>query len=338
MRSFLFELCDYHLSYLGCKNKEPFTSTATSLLILSVLTSLGYFLYALIHILVEKSKRGKKVKEIWNDLDTVAVTGGMANVFRCFVLVNLRRASQFDVTAMTDAEAQIHVRTTIWFEHLQLVFAPVAMTLYINTIVKTATGANLYDPIKFGQRTVDIGKLIKLIRLTVLITNLVLVCLLSIVGVNGSLEEYILYKRLYYSFPGAVSLFISIPLLSVFGSKVVKALEGKHITSSEERNSSLHSGKIISTGQVLSSPMEPPKDSLVSKSKKSQDAQHKRQLRHWLLRATINVVIGMYVAICFIFGCWIILNEVYQSSEPMLYQAQVIVEYLFWVQATLYSI
>ncbi|KAI8903224.1 hypothetical protein EDD86DRAFT_261820 [Gorgonomyces haynaldii] len=322
MPSFLFRLCDYHLCYIGCSNASSFATTDTVLLTLHLLTFLGFLGFVVIRHLRAGVLKDKKIKDVWNDMDTVAVLGGLANLFRVGMLVNLRNVVNLDISNMTDTDAQVYVRTTIILEHFQLIFAPLAMSTFINTMVKTASGANLFDPIKVGQKMIDPGKALKIFRLLVLLTNVSLVCVFCTIGLD-SLADYVLYRRAYYLFPTGVSLLVSLPLLLVFGSKVIGALDAKPLSQDQSRISTTSKQSKTVAGKEM-------RRESMGRSSEARRASMERVRAHkmLLLRVAIYGIMAMYFSIAVLFFCQIFVNEMFFESQEILFRVKVGLEFV----------
>ncbi|KAI8915534.1 hypothetical protein EDD86DRAFT_196277 [Gorgonomyces haynaldii] len=330
-RSFLFDLCDFHLSYLGCSNASSFAATDTVLFVLHILTTIAFFAFILIRYYKEGVRKGKKFKEVKNDLDVVAFLGGFSAIFRSAMLGNLRNVVNLDIPHMSDQDAQVYVRNTIMVEVVQIITGSLAMSAFINTMVKTATGANLFDPIKIGQKTVDPGKALKLFRLFVLLCTITFVCLLGIVGVNGSLQEYLVYKRLYYGFPAVVSMVVSLPLLTVFGSKVMAVLLNKlpsDVATAGDSASGSSPTKKSTNKQATTS--EDQKSDTGAKIKQPKVSKS-RQGKLLLLRVSIYGVMIMYLFTTLNFSSIIAVTELFQSRHDILLLTKIILGSFYWI-------
>ncbi|KAI8908300.1 hypothetical protein EDD86DRAFT_207269 [Gorgonomyces haynaldii] len=328
-RSFLFDICDYHLSYLGCSNATTFASTDTVLMILNILSGIGYFGFIAVRFVRGTILKEKRFKESKKDLDVVALLGGISVLLRSGVLANLRSVQSMNVQTMTDAEAQSHVRTTLIIEAVQIITGSLAMSAFINTMVKTATGANLFDPIKIGQKIIDPGKALKLFRLFVLLATITFVCLLSIIGVNGSYEQYVVYRRLYYGLPAFISVFVSLPLLTVFGFKVIGVLmtslpTGYHDDGTEHGDSSKKSA-----AKALNPPSDLGKTSETSSKPVKKDKGKEGKVL--MLRISIYGVMIMYGFAAIYFCCIAAVNELYPTQHWSLYTTKIILDSFFWL-------
>ncbi|KAI8903881.1 hypothetical protein EDD86DRAFT_214542 [Gorgonomyces haynaldii] len=325
MPSFLFRLCDYHLCYLGCSNASSFATTDTVLLVLHLLTFLGFLGFVVTRHLRAGVLKDKKIKDIWNDMDTMAVLGGLANLFRVLMLVNLRHYGNLDISNMTDTDAQVYVRMTIILEHIQLILAPLGLSAFINTMVKIATGASLFEPIKIGSRLVDVSKALKIFRLLVLLTNIVLVCLFCTLGLD-TLADFVLYRRAYYLFPTGVSLLVSLPLLIVFGSKVISAF----VTQSDPRDqfqfATTANGKSTAGQDGILTPR------VSETARKNNENIRKQKLA--LVRGSIYGIMAMYISIAALFVCQVFVNEQWSDNHETLFRFKVVLETHFWIHCT----
>ncbi|KAI8905634.1 hypothetical protein EDD86DRAFT_249205 [Gorgonomyces haynaldii] len=329
MPSFLFELCDFHLSYLGCPNASSFATTDIVLLVLHLVSVLLFFLFIAIRVIKECAFKGKRIREVLNDMDRVAILAGSANLFRAAMLGNLA-STKMDIRLMSDSDAQVHVRTTLLLEHMQLIFAPLGLSIFISTMAKTASGANLFEPIKIGSKVVDPQKFIRLVRVVVLLTNISLVCVFCSIGLQSH-ADYITWKRAYYLFPSGVSLMVSFPLLLLFGSKVIRALECKELSGSKDESnpSTLQSkkSKVALSAGVLSSNVETPKRVLQKQI---------RQQKLTILRVSIYGVLAMYLSIAILFICYSFLSE--NCDHQTLFIVKVGLDSFFWIYCSWYTI
>ncbi|KAI8903413.1 hypothetical protein EDD86DRAFT_99149 [Gorgonomyces haynaldii] len=274
--------------------------------IFQIVSANGYFVFLLLRFVRECIFNRKAIAQVVNDLDIVAVLAGITVSFRAAMIGSLRSVSLLDRTTLSDVDVQVHVRTTILLEVVQIVFGALSLAAFINTMVKTATGANLFQPIKIGQRIVDPGKALKLFRLFVLLMTLTTAFLFGFLGLNGSYEDFVFYRRLHYLFPATVSVVVSMPLLTVFGSKVIRALEQRQ-------------PELLST---------------VDKSKAG-DMRDKTQ-KVWTLRVSFVGVMLMYAFTAINFISVVVVNEVYMLDHRALLLSKVCLGSFYWLYFTWY--
>ncbi|KAI8905454.1 hypothetical protein EDD86DRAFT_277503 [Gorgonomyces haynaldii] len=333
--SLLLSVCDWHINYVGCPNYASFIFADTIYTGMYSGTAFLYFLYLALRFikcgLIEK----KRVRDFWNPTDFVGLMALMTAVCRIALHANGRTLADL-VMFYGSREAIPTNRLVLWFrgnlysDHLQLVTGGLAMSGLVNSVVTTATGASLYEPVKVGERIIDPSKALKIIRLTVLILGLVFVNLFAF---NGIFEKpaFVFYRRLLFSFTSFVSLFISLPILWFFGSKVIITLRNApSITGSKSQQKSM-------VGTKSQTPRGRTKTQVGLKSgfqgliNKDKDPEKIREKRLQALRAGATIMYA-YVGIQLIL--YSSLNEIYEGSPEQQLLIKWIIDAGYWVFCT----
>ncbi|KAI8905883.1 hypothetical protein EDD86DRAFT_271316 [Gorgonomyces haynaldii] len=319
-RSFLFEICDLHLSYLGCNSPNAFATVDTVSLTLHVLTAAAYFGFIAIRIL---RKGGKKTAA--KELDRVAFFAGLAVLFRVGYLAMTRSVQALNIANTSDAEAQNLVRSIVMVEAFNIIMASLSLSIIIDTLVKLATGANLVQSIRIGQKTVNVSQTITVLQLLIFVLTIAFACLLGILGVNGTREQFIIYRRLFYGFPAALSVVVAMPLTMKFGSKVIRALMTQVPGQGVSEYNSVAMSEIKGASEV-------PEGKQISSNASSPDQKMSKAIAS--LRMTFNGVMIMYIYNSIYFTSVLFVNEIYTDNHSVLLVTKIVLDMFIWIYAT----
>ncbi|KAJ3353261.1 hypothetical protein HDU91_005921, partial [Kappamyces sp. JEL0680] len=146
-------------------------------------------------------------------------------VLRMAYHVNIQSVVGKDLSQWTAAHLQQYVVANILLEWMYLLTNGLALGVFIGTLVTMYSGRNLYEPITLNSIEYDPGSLLKLVRVTIIVTNTLGVFLWCFLGVPTSIDSYTTFRYLAFA-PYAIATTSVSPLVVwVFGTKVIRLVK-----------------------------------------------------------------------------------------------------------------
>ncbi|KAI8893384.1 hypothetical protein BC833DRAFT_608575 [Globomyces pollinis-pini] len=213
-RSYLFDICDFHMNYSNCKDIQTFAQIDLVITGLLMIPILGYFIRLIIRLHISKIKK-VSFRSSWRQLDTFSVMQIINITFKALFHWHIRQLGSVDLRFMTNADIETHVRTSILLEYVCLTFGSIAAFLFLKCFVAIVCTVHMYPPITILMR----------LRLVILIYSTVFTFLWAFPGLTNGEVYYELHRRFLYIGISFVCWFISAPVIHYFGYKLIRGLD-----------------------------------------------------------------------------------------------------------------
>ncbi|KAI8900629.1 hypothetical protein BC833DRAFT_254797 [Globomyces pollinis-pini] len=216
--SFLFDICDFHLNYIGCDNLDSL------LLIDSIFIGLHAIELLFCLFYMWKAKMLNNLPNL-KDFEIAVILGSIHAILRMSQLSNNSSLIHLDKDLWTNSDIVRYVLTNTMIDMFIWTFAGLTANQFVKSMVFAASGAHLYDKIKIKGKIVDPTKGLTYFRILVLLVNIILFVLLITKGIHGTRTDFIWYRRGPYVWLGILSGIVSPTILHFFGGKVIKKLK-----------------------------------------------------------------------------------------------------------------
>ncbi|KAI8895916.1 hypothetical protein BC833DRAFT_599584 [Globomyces pollinis-pini] len=304
--SFLFKLCDFHISYLGCTNKEQYLIKDYVMLGLSILTHVTYGLMVLQKLYLNLKDGKLKIKN-WKDMDSVCLFSSMHGLVRMIFYINVISVFHIDISNWTNTDIIQYVQKSIYLELISLVFGSIAGSFAMVSFVTLSTKMKLFEPIIIKGKKFDVAKLIRIIRAVTVLSYIVLATLWAFKGTNSDISQYLYFRRLFYTALTFSCWFISAPVVYFSLYRLIQNIRNANTKPSCETK---HESQLEGTKQAV--------NDIIS-----------RQL--WHLRYLMNYG-TFYFYICLGFYFMGLLTGVYlEKSQSIQFAISIIGDAYFWI-------
>ncbi|KAI8895674.1 hypothetical protein BC833DRAFT_600452 [Globomyces pollinis-pini] len=321
-KSFLLEMCDFHLNYSGCENKSKFAFIDGILIILHGV-SLLFYGYYLIRRLLDKKRGGFK------DMDLVAALAVLYTISRIIFLAYVRLIVNFDINTIRNEQIQLHVAGIVYIEMIVWIFGGLTTNALVQAMVTASSGAKLYSPMKINGKIVDPARALKLYRVVVLLVNSLSFCLLASKGVYGTKEDYIMYRRFPYLWLSILCFFVSPYQLYFFGGLVIKAFKNTLTTTTAEAPDTYKTQHTQRTKNTQTP------DTRNTKDDENNDIKVHEFLRFLQLNI-YSVIVFLYWPSAFYLTFYWVLNETI-TDQSILFNVKVATDILLWINTTFFA-
>ncbi|KAJ3369664.1 hypothetical protein HDU91_007034 [Kappamyces sp. JEL0680] len=210
-------MCDFHLNYAGCPNVADFEAADLAAICLHISSILAYGTYLAKRLRSVRARRAK-IFDSWNGMDTTATLASIYGFLRIALLSHMRSISALgDLAAVSDETIQTWVRTNIFIEMMVWIFGGQAISAVVASLVRTACGAGLFDPIVVRGNRINPENVLRLIRLAILATIAATFSCWGTLGIYQDEAAYKMWRRATYITLGLFSTFVSPSILMFFG-------------------------------------------------------------------------------------------------------------------------
>ncbi|KAI8895918.1 hypothetical protein BC833DRAFT_599591 [Globomyces pollinis-pini] len=220
-KSFLFDICDFHITYVGCSNRQQFLIKDYVMLGLCLLIVLTYGGLVIQKLFMNLRNKRSLLKN-WNQMDTFCMISMLHGLFRTIFYVNIVYIYHGDSkTTWSNERMEQYVRTSIFMELVLFMLGSLAAATFIDCYVQISTSMLLYQPIDIRGKKIDLAKLIRVLRLVILIVYIILASIWATKGVTSGMEDYMHYRRAFYCSIAFACWFISAPIVFSAGRRLV---------------------------------------------------------------------------------------------------------------------
>ncbi|KAJ3344778.1 hypothetical protein HDU91_000112 [Kappamyces sp. JEL0680] len=254
--TFLQELCDFHYCYVGCKNIELFALVDVLFISLNAVTLLLYVSYLAWKWYKERVVKEKPLRAWFRAIDKTVLLAIVSFVVRILHATFLRSIADMHPLLLSADQIKSYIRTNIYLEWVHTLLGGLSIAKFTEVIVHSASGGQLFQPILIGEKTViNPTVFIGIYRVVVVLVKITCASLFALKGVE-SLESFIFYRRLHHYAIGSMGLFVSMPIIWVFGSAVLGSLEDRYkelnatFSTSRLESCSANAVQAQSTGQL----------------------------------------------------------------------------------------
>ncbi|KAI8911673.1 hypothetical protein EDD86DRAFT_202993, partial [Gorgonomyces haynaldii] len=115
-RSYLFDICDWHMNYAGCSNIPDLVQWDQSYVWLYVIEIALYFGFLAQRFYTESIVDGRTVKQFFNKMDTLALLMVGFSSLRIYFHIRMANFATLDLASMTDADLETFLRGNIIVE------------------------------------------------------------------------------------------------------------------------------------------------------------------------------------------------------------------------------
>ncbi|KAJ3321944.1 hypothetical protein HDV06_003681, partial [Boothiomyces sp. JEL0866] len=236
VNSYLFDVCDHRMNYLGCTDQiqQYFASSDLVVILLLCCSAMGYFL-----LIVQSIIRLKGSKFKLQMADKVCLLTITSNIFRIGVLTNARSIAFVDKSSLTDSYIARYVQVNVVLDFIYYSAGAVCSNIFLVGVVSSGAGINLFPDLKVGEKVISPDKIFKVIRLVILSITLTLCVGWCTLGVWSGLPYYVLFRRGTFIISICSCAFISIPALTFFGNHVASQLMSNNVS----KHASTHNEK-----------------------------------------------------------------------------------------------
>ncbi|KAJ3322096.1 hypothetical protein HDV06_003547 [Boothiomyces sp. JEL0866] len=218
--TYLLDICDYRMNYFGC-TPEQIHYFALSDLILIIFHSCSGL--AFISIFVYSIYKARKSKFTMGAKDKICIVAFLAVAFRLAQLSNARKAA-YEMN-LTYTEIVRYFQANVILEFMFYTAGAIGSNIFLVGVVSASAGVKLYPDMYVGGKLLSPEKILSLIRLSVLLLALSVSISWATVGAWNGIYWYITFRRFNYFLSISVVAFISLPVLSYFGSRMNKMIK-----------------------------------------------------------------------------------------------------------------
>ncbi|KAJ3369663.1 hypothetical protein HDU91_007033 [Kappamyces sp. JEL0680] len=298
-------------------------------------------------------------------MDLTATIAWVYGIFRIAFLSHMRT----DIGVLDDSTIEYWVRTGIMLDWFSFILGGQAVSSLVASLVKTATGAALFDPIKIGTTTVNPEKALKVLRLFILVTLTTLYSCWATLGVTLGASAYINWRRATYLVLGSFSTFISPMILVYFGGHVIRTLKegvglsngsNKHkesgkgapgVNSMDSKSNATKvdiskSAKNLEASPVVNQAganptgsLNPPSKSANTTPKPAKTAAQKNAEKVRALEIVIKMVtFALYFPTALYLYLWVLLNETLTGNYSAMLASKVVIDVYIWFATGFFSL
>ncbi|KAJ3268711.1 hypothetical protein HDV01_002342 [Terramyces sp. JEL0728] len=188
-----------------------FAQVDHALILLYGLTSFCYAMVIPIQLIAVGFTKGAALSKCWTNMETAMILNVAFQLIRIGFHVNY-----YDIV--------YYMQTNIALELVYYLIGGVSISIFVFSIIDVADASHLYDKIKIGEKIVDCGKLLKVVRLLGMIVFIAFTSLWATKGLHTDYETYNFYRRCFYSGFGILSMFLSFPVVLFFGNKIINTM------------------------------------------------------------------------------------------------------------------
>ncbi|KAI8915985.1 hypothetical protein EDD86DRAFT_272867 [Gorgonomyces haynaldii] len=254
----------------------------------------------------------------WRNMgDTISLIISLHGLFRMGFFANARMASTL---SKDDGDAIILLtRINIYLDILGWIAGSVGASILVQSIVLTHSSLSLFEALKTRSSGIDISKLYRAYRLVYLVSLIVFTSMTAFVGLNGTLEQYILWRKVTYGSIVFTCLCVSAPVLGYFGESVITKMK---VGSAPQSKDPSFVSFAQSKGLALEEPVRP--------SRKINTTQ----LQIQSLRAQIwSLIIIVYIGSAIVTTSFIVGLEYDQDEQSLLFLKMVTDGFAFVLSA-----
>ncbi|KAJ3319739.1 hypothetical protein HDV06_005939 [Boothiomyces sp. JEL0866] len=348
--SYLFQICDFHINYANCgPYTQYFEQVDHVAIFLYTVTTLFYAIILPIQLVGVGITKGVPLSKCWGNMESAMMMNITFQLIRIGFHVNLSSISSAIVSAWTDADILNYLHTNIALEFVYYIIGGTSVSTFVFSIIDVADASHLYDKIKIGEKVVDCGKLLKLLRLIGLIIFVTFASLWATKGLTTDYQTYNYYRRCFYGGFGVLSTFVSFPIVLFFGNKIIKTMlesesvsrgskDNDHTNKSDYKSEKTNTNSIIQTNAVSadqkSATRQSMKDRRASISKNFRELAKLKKISDatsfkWLLRAIafwLYFMLGISIAVI------IVVHETVQDRMSLLV-TKCITELYIWTSS-----
>lgn len=201
--SFLFDVCDFHINYAGCGDSAHVFKVIDYITgSLYITTALTYYL--VIYLQLKKLGLGTKpLKKIWSRMDTAgslipicqAVRAGFSFSSINYLTLASRTANYANGgSGYTNYDIESTLKVSIVFDYLFMLIGGVTTSIFVFSLVDLAGNATLYDKMQVFGRELNIGKIMKIIRLTTMSVLTVITALWCTFGMKKLTQVWMIFN------------------------------------------------------------------------------------------------------------------------------------------------
>ncbi|KAJ3270399.1 hypothetical protein HDV01_007865 [Terramyces sp. JEL0728] len=223
--SYLLGICDYRANYLGCGQLTQHFATIDLVVILMTVFTIALYTGKIVQSLITKVLNESGDKRKWSPLDTTCLLCCLSNIFRIAQLVNARSIASKNTNEMTDESILKYVQVNIFMDFVYYGTGVAAATVFVGSVVGTATGVNLFSDLKFGDTTIHTAKVFAIFRMIVIILLMAIYISWATLGTSTTVENYTLFRRGGYLIALFASAFVTLPLLVYFSNNVISIMK-----------------------------------------------------------------------------------------------------------------
>ncbi|KAJ3301319.1 Proteasome subunit alpha type-2 [Kappamyces sp. JEL0829] len=339
-----------NLIEVGCPNATSMQTADIAAIVLHVTTIVLYGTYLGKRIYQNAVVKKTPVKDFWNDMDLTATIAWIYGIFRIAFLSHMRT----DIGVLDDSTIEYWVRTGIMLDWFSFILGGQAVSSLVASLVKTATGAALFDPIKIGTTTVNPEKALKVLRLFILVTLTTLYSCWATLGVTLGASAYINWRRATYLVLGSFSTFISPMILVYFGGHVIRTLKDGGAPGVNSMDSKSNATKVEiskSAKNLEASPvvnqaganptgsLNPPSKSANTTPKPAKTAAQKNAEKVRALEIVIKMVtFALYFPTALYLYLWVLLNETLTGNYSAMLASKVVIDVYIWFATGFFSL
>ncbi|KAJ3355809.1 hypothetical protein HDU91_005625 [Kappamyces sp. JEL0680] len=199
MPSFLYDVCDFHLNYAGCENVGSMLLVNLIFLCFYAVTCLLSFVFPLEKI-YSIWRQKKPWKQLFSTHTKICVFMGLAYLSKVIVYIRLQQGTALPPDSADQLVAT--VITVILFESFFSIFSGVAYVIYNDWLVYSfcySVDSNIISSTTLPRWSYMCH------RVVLVLITIFYACFITL-GLHGSLDDYIIWRRVVYLFIGAVQL------------------------------------------------------------------------------------------------------------------------------------
>ncbi|KAI8913705.1 hypothetical protein EDD86DRAFT_245316, partial [Gorgonomyces haynaldii] len=204
----LSTICDFHISYLGCKNQQDFLQWDLVFICLHILQFILAITFSLKRLYRYKYLMKKTFREYMNYADRLVLLLAVYSSLRIGFLLHLRYPD----------DPVVFFRTSIYLDYSVWLIGGITANIVVKSMVEVA------DCITVFGIVVDPASVLQTVRVIYAVLSLVFFSLWAFPGLT-SIQEYTLWRRCSYALSSSVSFCISAPTLLFFGNKILRTLK-----------------------------------------------------------------------------------------------------------------
>ncbi|KAJ3309450.1 hypothetical protein HDV04_006028 [Boothiomyces sp. JEL0838] len=215
-------ICDQRMNYIGCDAREAFLFSVID----SIMLAICCFSFSCAAYLFIKSICSKRVgKYVAGANDKLCIICMISIAGRIAQLANLHTAYIYK-DQLSDSQIIRHFQANVMFEFVFYSAGALGSNIFLVGIVSAIAGVELYPELMIGDRKISPPKILSIIRLTISLLALSISISWATAGATEGIYWYVVFRRINYLLSVCVIIFITIPVITFFGTKVIRFLSG----------------------------------------------------------------------------------------------------------------
>ncbi|KAJ3268155.1 hypothetical protein HDV01_003368 [Terramyces sp. JEL0728] len=169
--SYLYSICDFHINYAGCgsyaRTFQLIDYVTGSLYVISAFGYLG-----ILPLQLFRSGLGSKpISKIWARMDTICLLAPIVLIFRAIFAFNTSITAAYadNPEQFSDSDIETTLKISVIADYMFFLVGAVTLSLLVFTLVEMASSASLYQKMNIRGRDIEVGKILKYVRLVNLI-------------------------------------------------------------------------------------------------------------------------------------------------------------------------